>query len=181
LSLLLSKLLSIGLLLIFILLINTIDNYERFAAVILPITFISNAFIAYGLFRFLNIELNVFRNLPLRPAIVLFQVLVVMIILCLPEIIIIYRNFYDIIPVGSLSIHVFNGLSILLFLYAAQLYLNSDLQKFITRLFWGSIILVLILLFDFPSILMCIIFCTLSVYLYNKGYYSFETVFDQKN
>ena len=180
LSLLLSKLLSIGLLLIFILLVGTIDNYDRFAAVVLPLTFISNAFIAYGLFRFLNIELNVFRNLPLRPAIVLFQVLVVMIILCLPEITIIYRNFYDIIPVGSLGIHIINGLSILLFQYAAQVYFNIDLQKFIIRLFWGSIILVLILLFDFPSALMFIIFCALSFYLYRKGYYTFETVFDQK-
>ena len=180
LSLLLSKLLSIGLLLIFILLIDTIDNYNRFAAVILPLTFISNAFIAYGLFRFLNIELNVFRNLPLQAPIVLFQVFIVLIILCLPEIIIIYRNFIDVVTAGSLSIHVLNALSILLFLYAAQVYFNFDLQKFIIRLFWGSIILVLILLFDFPSALMCIIFCALSVYLYSKGYYTFETVFDQK-
>jgi hypothetical protein len=180
LSLLLSKLLSIGLLLIFILLIDTIDNYDRFSAVILPLTFISNAFIAYGIFRFLNIELNLFRNLPIRPPIVLFQVFITLIILCMPEIIIIYRNFFDVITAGSLSIHVLNALSILLFLYAAQVYFNFDLQKFIIRLFWGSIILVLILLFDFPSALMFIIFCALSFYLYRKGYYTFETVFDQK-
>jgi len=179
-SLLLSKLLSFGLLLIFILLIDTIDNYDRFAAVVLPLTFISNAFIAYGLFRFLNIELNVFRNLPLRPVTTLFQVFMVLIILCLPEIIIIYRNFFDIIPTGSLSIHIFNALSILLFMYASLVYFNFDLQKFIIRLFWGSIVLVLILLFDFPPALMCMTFYALSVYLYSKGYYTFETVFDHK-
>jgi hypothetical protein len=181
LSLLLSKLLSIGVLLIFILLIDTIDNYDRFSAVILPLTFISNAFIAYGLFRFLNIELNVFRNLPLHPPIILFQVFIVLIILCLPEILIIYRNFFDLITIGSLSIHIFNAVSILLFMYASLVYFNFDLQKFIIRLFWGSIILVLILLFDFPSTLMCLLFCVLSVYFNSKGYYTFETVFDQKN
>ena len=179
LSLLLSKLLSIGLLLIFILLIETIDNYDRFVSVILPLAFISNAFIAYGLFRFLNIELYNFRNLPLNPGINLFQVFIVLVILCLPEIIIIYRNFFDLVNAGSLSIHVFNALSILLFIYASQVNFNFDLQKFIIRLFWGSIILVLILLFDFSSAIMSIIFSTLSVYLYRKGYYIFENVFDQ--
>jgi hypothetical protein len=181
LSLLLSKLLSIGLLFIFILLIDTIDYYNRFLAVILPLTFISNAFISYVLFRFLNIELNVFRNLPLRPANILLQVLFVLIILCLPEIIIIYRNFFDIIDTGTLSIHLINALSILLFLYASLVYFNFDLQKFIIRLFWGGIFIVMILLFDFPAAIMCIIFSALSVYLYSKGYYTFETVFGQKN
>ncbi len=180
LSLLLSKLLSIGLLLIFILLIETIENYDRFVAVILPLTFISNAFIAYGLFTFLNIELNVFRNLPLRPVIVLFQVFTVLIILCLPEIIIIYRNFFDVIAIGTLSINVINALSILLFLYASLVYFSFDLEKYIIRLFWGSIALTLILLFDFPSSLMCFIFCVSSIYLYIRGYYTFETVYGQK-
>ena len=176
----LSKLLSIGLLLMFILLIETIDNYDRFSAVILPLTFISNAFIAYGLFRFLNIELLVFRNLPLRPLIILLQVFVILFILCLPEIIIIYRNFFDIISIGNLSIHVLNALSILLFIYASLVYFNFDLQKFIIRLFWGSIILVLVLLFDFPPILMFILFSVSSVFIYSRGYYTFETVFGQK-
>jgi hypothetical protein len=180
LSLLLSKLLSIGLLLMFMLLIETIDNYDRFSSVILPLTFISNAFIAYGLFKFLNIELYVFRNLPLRPPFILLQVFIILTILCLPEIIIIYRNLFDIISAGSLSIHIVNALSILLFIYASLVYFNFDLQKFIIRLFWGSIILVLILLFDFLPILMCIIFSVSSVFIYTRGYYNFEIIFDQK-
>jgi hypothetical protein len=38
----------------------------------------------------------------------------------------------------------------------------------------------LVLLFDFPSALMFITFCASSIYLYTKGYYTFETVFDKK-
>jgi hypothetical protein len=180
LSLLLSKLLSIGLLMIFILLIETVENYDRFSAVVVPLTFISNAFISYELFKFINIDLAIFRNLPLRPGITLFQVFIVLFILCLPEVVIIYRNFHDVITLGSLSIHMLNGLSILLFLYAYQVYFNFDLQKYITHLFWGSIILVLILLFDLPSVFLCLLFCSISIYLYSRGYYTFETLYDHR-
>jgi len=179
LSFLLSKGLSIGLLLICILLIETVDNYNRFSSVVIPIIFISNAFISYELFKFLNSDLVVFRNLPTKLGVTLFQIFTIIFILCLPEIVIMYRNFSDIISVGSLTIHILNGLMILLFLFAYPLYYNCDLEKYIIRLFWGSIILVLILLFDFPSILLCVVFCVSSIYLYTRGYYTFENVYKQ--
>lgn len=179
LSFLLSKLLSIGLLLICVLLIQTVDNYNRFSSVVIPIIFISNAFISYELFKFLNGDLAIFRNLPTKLGVALFQIFIILFILSLPEMVIMYRNFSIIISLGNLTILVINGLMILLFLFTYPLYFNCDLQKYITRLFWGSIILVLILLFDFPSILLCLVFCAASVYLYIRGYYTFENVYEK--
>ena len=166
---------------VFILLIQTIDNYERFASVVITLIFISNAFLSYELFKFQNIDLNVFRNLPLKPLIILFQSLMIMIILNLPEILIIYRNFSDLISIWDLSMDVLNGLMVILFLFAYLVYYNIDLQQYITRIFWGSILLVLFLLFDFPSYLLFIAFSSASAYLYIRGYYTFETIYDQMN
>ncbi len=181
LSFLLSKTLSIGTLMVFILLIQTIDNYERFASVVITLIFISNAFLSYELFKFQNTDLNVFRNLPLKPWIILLQSLMIMIILNLPEILIIFRNFSSLISIWDLSMNVMNGLMVLLFLFAYLVYYNIDLQQYITRIFWGSILLVLLLLFDFPSYLFLTTFSLASAYLYIRGYYTFETVYNQMN
>jgi len=177
LSFFLSKTLSIGTLMVFILLIQTIDNYERFASVAITLIFISNAFLSYELFKFQNIDLNVFRNLPLKPLIILFQSLMIMIILNLPEILIIYRNFSGLISIWDLIMDVLNGLMVLLFLFAYLVFYHIGLQQYITRIFWGSILLVLFLLFDFPSYLLFIAFSSASAYLYMRGYYNFETVY----
>lgn len=179
LSFVMSKILSIGTLFLFILIIQTIDNYERFASVVIMLVFISNAFISYELFKFQNIDLNVFRNLPLKPYIILFQSLLIMIILSLPEVLIVYRNFSSLIAVSDLSMNVMNGLMVLLFLFAYLLYYNIELRQYIARIFWGSILLILFLLFDFPSYLFFIAFGSASAYLYIKGYYNFESVYDQ--
>lgn len=181
LSFLLSKILSIGTLMVFILLIQTIDNYERFTSVIITLVFLSNAYLAYELFQFQNIDLNVFRNLPLKPWMILFQSLMIMITLNLPEIIIIYRNFSNLISIWDLSVNILNGLMVLLFLFAYLVYFDINLQQYITRIFWGSILIVILLLFDFSSYLLFMAFSTASAYLYIKGYYTFETIYDQKN
>jgi len=181
LSLILSKVISIGLLIISIILIETIDYYERFSALAIFMIFLANAFLSFDLFRFHNIDLNIFRSFPIKPWHFLIQTFSLMIILALPEIIIIYRNFLPITGAGFITMHIINGLLVLLFLYSYLLYFNIELKDYIMRIFWASIFMSMLLLFDIPVYLLLIILCSFTFYFYFKGYYSFEMVYNQKN
>jgi hypothetical protein len=180
-SFFLSKLFSISLLVVFIFLFGTIDHYDRFSRVAIMLVFIANAFLPYELFKFHHIDLNNFRNLPVKPLFILLQALVVLIILNLPEVVLIFRNFPRIIEPAYICVHIFNGLAISLFLYAYLIYFNSDLKTYISRIFWGSILIVLALLFGLPGYLLFILLCSGIFYFYFTGYYKFELVFNQVN
>jgi len=97
----------------------------------------------------------------------------------LPEIVLIYRNFAQIVEVGFISLHILNGMTMLLLLYAYLLYFNIDLNIYIIRIFWGSLIVVMLILFDVPAYMIIIILGTSTIYLYFKGFYSFEVIYDQ--
>ena len=180
-SFLLSKLFSIGILMVFIFLFDTIDNFNRFSRVSIALVFIANVFLSYDLFKFHNIDLHVFRNLPVKPSYILLQTLMILVILILPEIILIYKYFSRIIDPPNITIQIINGLSITLFLYAYLMYFSIDLKTYIMRIFWGSILLIMILLIDFPIYLLFILLCSGVFYFYFKGYYKFELIYNQVN
>ena len=177
LSLFLGKLLSLGMLFIFIFLIQTVDHYHRFSSIGILMVFIANAYLSFDLFSFHNLSLSIVRNLPIKPGLILVQTLLIMFILTLPEIVIIYKNFSQIIEAGFIAIHIINGLVLLLFLYAYLIYFNVDQRMYISQIFWGSIFVIMLMLFDFPVYLLILILCSCTFYFYFKGYYQFETLF----
>jgi hypothetical protein len=179
LSFILSKIVSFTVLFAGIYLMPTIDNYLRFTAFMIFITFLSNAFLSYDLFNFHHVDLNLFRSLPIQLRLFLLQTFILLIILTLPEIIIIYRNFSQIADAGFISLHILNGLATILLLYAYMLYYNINLKSFIIRIFWGSLILVMLLLFDVPAYILILILGTAAFYFYFRGFYSFEMIYDQ--
>jgi len=179
LSFILSKILSIAVLFAGIYLIPTIDNYSRFSAFVIFLIFLSNAFLSYDLFNFHHVDLNLFRSLPIQLRLFLLQTFILLIILTLPEIIIIYRNFSQIADAGFITLHVLNGLVTLILLYAYLLFQNIDLKAYIIRIFWGSLIVVMLLLFDVPVYILIIILVTATFYFYFNGFYSFEMIYDQ--
>jgi hypothetical protein len=179
LSFLLSKLMSIGVLLISIFLLQTVDAYSRFVSFSIFLVFISNAFLSYDLFKFHHIDLSHFRSLPIQSKLFLVKTCILLIMLTLPEIIIIYRNFSQLVHAGFISLYIINGLMILLLLYAYLLYFKIDLKTYIIRIFWGSLILVFLLLFDVPAYILLIILGSATFYFYFRGFYSFEMIYDQ--
>jgi len=181
LSFALSKIISIGTLYILVNLIETVDHYERFTSFVIFWVFLANAFISFELFRFHHIQMNNFRSLPVNPWILILQTLLTILVLTLPEIVIIYQNYLSLVSFLFITEQIVLGLLVLLFLYAYLIFYNIDLTNFIIRIFWGSLIMVVFLLFDMPSwILMMLLFSGI-YYLYSKGYYRFELVFDQIN
>jgi hypothetical protein len=164
--------------LVSILIIGTVDYYDRFTAVAIFTVFIANTFLPYALFEFYNIDLNFFRNLPVKPGIILFQTVLILLILNLPEIIILHKNFSQIISSGLIALHVIVGLAALILLYAYLMYFNIDLKTYIIRIFWGSIFIYFLLLFDIPGYLLALVFLTLTIYFYFRGFYKFEMIYN---
>ena len=179
LSFFLSKLMSIGVVLISIFLLQTVDIYSRFVSVTIFAVFVSNAFLPYDLFKFHHIDLNHFRSLPVRSWKFLVQTTAVIIVLTLPEIILIYRNYIMIVEAGFISIQIINGVVTLLLFYAYLLFFNIDLKTYIIRIFWGSLVVILMLLFDVPAYIVMIFLCSATFYFYFRGFYSFEVIYDK--
>ena len=177
LSVLLTKIFSFLLLWISVILISTVDHYERFAAISISLVFLSNAFLSYNLFRLQYTDMNFLRNLPFRPLSIISQVLITLSILTLPEIIFTFRNFSQVLTTAMIAANILHGIALLIFLYGSQVYFHADLKSFIPRLFWGSLLLIILLLFDFPVYLLAVLLYILTLYFYFKGYYQFESVY----
>jgi len=179
LSLLLSKMVSLGVLTILLVLIETVDYLQRFSAVVIFIAFLANIFISYDLFRFHHIDLNFFRSLPINPWNILAQTLFALVVLTMPEIVIIFRNFLTIIPMHILVWQILSGLLTLLFLYTYMVSGNLDLKMYLIRVFQGSILMILLLMYDIPAFLLVAGLSMGILFYFSRAYYRFETIFDQ--
>ena len=179
LSFTISKVISIGILLLFYLISDTIDYYHRFSSVAIFTVFVANTLSPFLLFEFHNIDLNSFRSLPLKPYNLLFQTFIVLLILNLPEITILYKNFSKFISVGYIGLNVMMGIGFLLLWYTYLVYSKKNLQKYIIRIFWGSLLILFLLFFDVPVYLIVPVLLSLIFYLYFKGFYAFEMIYKE--
>jgi hypothetical protein len=96
----------------------------------------------------------------------------------LPEIVFIFKNFIDYISTDHLMAISISGIMILLFMYSVLTYYNFNLQDFMVRVFWGSLLLVFLFLFDLPIYLFLSGVGFLALLLYYKGYYKFEAIYN---
>jgi len=174
----LTKLVSFLILYICIFLLPTIDIYNRFLSIGISFAFIANTFLPYELFKYHHIQLSFIKNLPLSKYKILVQTGIVLLIFLLPETVFIFKNFIDYISLFNLFIIILSGILILLLMYSILIYYNYNLQDFITRIFWGSLLLVFLFLFDFPTYLFLSLVGFFTLLLFYKGYYKFEAIFN---
>jgi len=176
-SVFLTKALSFLLLVIFSIIISTIDYYHRFLAIVIFITMVSNVFISYEIHYFINYKMGFIRNLPQPIWKIWLNILMVIIIFVLPEIVYIFRNYNEYVSVFSLIIFLLNGVSFLMFCFVYLLKTRLDQKKFIMRFYFGFLIFIILILFDTPVILLSIVFLISSFILFNLYFYKYENVF----
>lgn len=174
----LTKIVSFLILYLCLFLLPTIDIYDRFLSIGISFAFIANTFLPYELFKYHHMHLHFIKNLPIHKSKILMQSGIVLLIFMLPEVIFIFRNFSDYIPFDYMVFLSISGIMILLFMYSILIYYIFSLQDFIIRIFWGSLLLVFLFLFDFPIYLFLSGVGILTLLLYYKGYYKFEAIYN---
>ncbi|CAN5462332.1 hypothetical protein BH09BAC3_BH09BAC3_15820 [soil metagenome] len=127
----------------------------------------------YVLFE--NHKFQVLRNLPINLTRRMLYFALSITFLCLPEFIVLVRNFpnqlaaYHFIEVTAFVI------SNLILGYVILLKIKNNLERFSGNVFILSMMMVVIILFGVPLYLISVVALGVSILLYQRGYYEFET------
>ena len=180
LPLILTKLLSFLNIYVFSILIPTVDYLDRFLGIALFVAVLSNSLLPYEIFHFSFRRMTFLRNLPLRRSFIYLQIWVTTLILLLPEIIYIYRNFMKLINPIILTIDLVAALSLLVFLFSSQLIFNIDQRRFINTVFGILICIVFYLLFDLPVTILFIVLLSSSFFFFYSYFYHYEPEYESQ-
>ena len=177
LSFILTKILAIFNLLIFSLLIPTVDYLERFLGIAIFMAVLSNGLLPYEMFHFSFRKFGFLRNLPIRRSILYLQIWITLLVLLLPEIIFIYRNFLEYLPPFFLTTSFLAALSLLVLFFSGQLVFSPDQSYYTSGIFWTLLFIIFYLLFDLPVTILLIILLFSSYYLFYHYFYRHESIF----
>jgi hypothetical protein len=151
------------------------EDYDwRLLAMGATIAFIANFMVIAALKRFEGFRLSLLRNLPMslmkRSAIHL----AVMTILCIPEVILLIRNFPENLPWQHSVFTILFGISICMFLYGLS-FINSIQHKDPVRWIFGAgIAWILLVLWKVPLELLAAVNFMIWALLMKTGFYNFE-------
>lgn len=178
---LLTKILTFLSLYLFTILIPTVDFLDRFLGIGVFVAVLSNGLIPYEMFHFSLRKMTLLRNLPIRRSLIFLQAWLTTLILLLPEIIYIFKNYLDFASPSFLIIHLLAAVSLLIFLFSCLLILSIDQEKFTIGIFLVMVIAVFYILFDLSVIFLLIIQLFTSYYLFYHYFYRYEPEYNLQN
>lgn len=179
-SLILTKILTFILLIIFTILLPSVDYFGRYLNITILTVIVANSFISFEMNHLFFIRLTNLKNLPLKPLKMFINFFTVILLFISPELLYCLRNFHEYKSLIFISCAILAGVGFLLFSNVALLIYQSDQEKFIVRLFWLYLLAVLLLLFDLPALFLSIILILASFLIFRHYFYRFETVYKVK-
>jgi hypothetical protein len=146
----------------------------RLLAMGIALAFSGNFMMIAQLHRFENFHFAFLRNIPFSPRQRFTLFIVVFSILCIPEIIILLRNFPDQLHWRHAVESLFFGMSIGIIFYSVH-FINAFHEKDFTRFIFAAVIgWVLLVLFSVPIHWLTIINAACGAWIYRKHFYVFE-------
>lgn len=138
------------------------------------LAFSGNFMIILHLHRFENFHFMIIRNLPIALLKRLLILVIVLLILCIPEIILLIRYFPENLHPIYTFLLIMLGVSSNVVFYSTM-FLPGLIQKDFARLTFAVIMACIVLiLFKVPVVLLIFVQFTIGVLLFNRFYYSFE-------
>jgi len=177
LSFILTKIFAFFNLIVFSLLIPTVDYRQRFLGFAIFTAVLSNGLLPYEMFHFSFRKFGIFRNLPIRRSFVYLNIWIALLVLLLPEIIFIYRNFLEYLSPLFLTTALLAALSLLVFFFSGQLVFDPDQRYFISGIFWTLLFVIFYFLYDLSPVFLLILFFFPSYYQFYHYFYRFESVY----
>ncbi len=151
------------------------DDYDyRLLAMGSLVAFATNLVFTSQFILFENHIFSMMRNLPLPMSKRIFYFFLSMLALCLPELILLTRNFPRQLHIYQLLAIVLFGFSIFLLGYSALLRKNNGLEELSGTIFLSFIALIILILFSIPLLLISAIVLLLALYRLPKNFYEFE-------
>jgi hypothetical protein len=150
------------------------DTYDaRLLEMGITFAFSANFTLLTHLHRFENHEFHLLRSLPLSITKRISTYFFVFVVICLPESVVIVKNFpMQLVTTQAVSLLLF-GFSTLLFFYA-MLFIKIKPDNVSRAIFSTIILWVLLTLFSIPSIIIAVINTILAIIIIRFFYYSFE-------
>jgi hypothetical protein len=108
---------------------------------------------------------------------VYLNIWIALLVLLLPEIIFIYRNFLEYLSPFFLATALLAALSLLVFFFSGQLVFSPDQRYFISGIFWTLLFIIFYFLYDLSPVFLLILFFFPSYYLFYHYFYRFESVY----
>lgn len=170
----LTKILSCGVLLAFVILYPYLEYGIRPTQIGFLMALTVHCMMVQNIQRFQEIDLHIFRNLPFSFLTRLRQQSILFAILLLPELLLLIR--YLPFPDGFLYVLLllFFGISFLLFCYALVYFNWVELESYIRFIFFLFFTLLFSLLGYVPIYILSSILMAAAIFLYQKWYYRFE-------
>jgi hypothetical protein len=173
-SLFLTKLLSVGLLLITAQL-YTRDVYDhRLLTVVVLASGFSHSMLMYRYHRFQHISLLFFRNLPISLTRRFSDSLLTVSLILLPEFAVLLRQFGPEVGWVAAGWHVILLISLLIVSYHSRLLPSISEEKFLRWLFYSFVVYFLLIMFSIPPVLLSLINFFIAATLFKKYYYHYE-------
>ncbi|MDO1449093.1 hypothetical protein Q0590_22645 [Rhodocytophaga aerolata] len=155
-------------------------TYENFSPVLLALgglmAFSTNAILCFHFNRFEQLDVLIFKNLPLSLYKRFFNNTVTYLGLLVPEILLLMRHLAGDIDVWLGLQLVFFGLSLQLIFHGYVLFRQLDLEKFIRHVFFLVIFYFVSLLFRIPILLLFAVNGVTAFFIYQKYFYQAEVI-----
>jgi len=173
-SLLLTKLLSVGLLLITAQLYARETYDHRLLTVAVLASGFSHSMLMYRYHHFQRISLLFFRNLPISLTRRFSDSLLTVSLTLLPELLILLRQFGPEVGWVATGWHVILLISLLIISYHSRLIQSIPEEKFLRWLFYAFVVYFLLIMFSIPPVVLSLINFFVAATLFRKYYYRYE-------
>jgi hypothetical protein len=155
----------------------TIENYSHVLLSLgVLVAFSANAVLTFHFQRFEQLDVLLFRNLPISLAKRFLNNMVTYLCLLIPEILLLLRHLAGDITLWTACKLVLFGISLQLILHSYVLYRQLDLDKFIRHIFFVVLFFFVLVLFRTDVLLITAVNMTGAYILYQKYFYRAEVV-----
>lgn len=136
--------------------------------------FSANLALVFQYQKFEVFDLMMFRSLPISSIKRTTTFVSTMMFLCFPEIAILFTNLPEYLGIVNYLHAIAFGLSWLVGGYGVLYMRKTDFDSFTRVVFFATMPMLLLILFDVPLIIMAIVFFAAGITLVNKNYYTFQ-------